>query len=388
MRILYWTSGFWPRIGGIETHSLTLVTALKQRGHQCVVITNQDLPSWQQQTNYAGITIHRYPFKAALQKNTMTLTGKILRDIKQMIAEFKPEVIHLNLGISAHIFFYNFIKKCINVPTVLTLHGLLCLEQAYKKQIDSVKRYTSLFNTCAWITTVSKALIDELEIYLPINQYNITYIHNSLPSLPLQPQPLSFKPNKIFCVGRLTYEKGFEVAIAAFAILKKTIPHVEMTIVGDDDEMANLQRLVNTLQLEASINFLGMVPQRDVLPLINEATLVIVPSHYEAFGVIALEAAMLAKPVIASKVGGLKEIIEHGKTGLLVEKNNIAAFSKAMVDLLSNPNKTTDMGLAAREHVIENFSVRQMVTRYESVYSQSIKSPKILEASHEQIYVN
>jgi len=100
------------------------------------------------------------------------------------------------------------------------------------------------------------------------------------------------------------------------------------------------------------------------------------PSRYEPFGLVALEAMQLAKPIIASRVGGLPEIIRHQDTGFLVTRNNIEELTNAMAYLITHPDEAVAMGQRARADVLKRFSIEKMVDGYEQAYCDVIQLKK------------
>ena len=128
--------------------------------------------------------------------------------------------------------------------------------------------------------------------------------------------------------------------------------------------------------------FLGMIAAEEVPPLINNATLVVMPSRMESFGFVAVEAALMARPVVATKVGGLPEIVVHSKTGLLVTNENGQELCEAISYLLDNPQMAEQMGQAARCRAMEKFSLRKCVDAYDSLYQKLGNVPVVPKAKN------
>jgi len=201
-------------------------------------------------------------------------------------------------------------------------------------------------------------------------------LYNSLPTPLLKPLTPSFTPISILLIGRLVDDKGFDLALhAIYFLLKKNIT-LDITIAGVGFEHKSLENLVNDLGLNKITTFLGSVEQQTALELINTASIVVMPSRYEPFGLVALEAMQLAKPIIASRVGGLAEIIRHQDTGLLVTRNNIEEITNAMEYLITHPDEAIAMGQRARADVLERFSIEKMVDGYEQAYRDVIQLKK------------
>jgi glycogen(starch) synthase len=344
MRILFWTNSFWPRIGGIETQSLQYLEAMSQRGHQFRVIATK-LEDLAQDDFYMDIPIKRFPFNQALGKFDPKQLGLIHHSIDALLQEFKPDVLHINVSFGWSDFFFLLFQSLFSIPVILTLHN------SPQKGIPFPEK---LFNAADQICCVSKELSREIKA-----PSKVIYCGLAMPEIRPAPPPSS---PTLLLLGRLSPEKGFDTAIKAFSLLKKKWG-AKLMIGGIGEEMPRLKELAGSLNVE----FRGKI-ERDQIPhLINEATLLIAPSHVEAFGLSALEAMQMGRPVIASNVGGLPEVVLDGKTGLLVPPKDAEALLLAIEDLLNHPEKRTAMGALGRERA-KQFSLRRLVEAYEEVY--------------------
>jgi glycosyltransferase involved in cell wall biosynthesis len=210
-------------------------------------------------------------------------------------------------------------------------------------------------------------------------------------------------------VGRLSPEKGVHVLIEAFKRLGERWPTLELHLVGAESLLpyiylypsrdpvsasvevyygsnfrdivrrqlitrgnGYLRSLVATASGDQRIVFHGEVPHTAIINFYRSATILVVPSVCnEAFGIPAIEAAACGVPVIATRSGGLPEVILHGRTGLVVSRQNAEALSGAIDELLSAPGRASAMGRAGRERVLSCFSwdnsARRLVDLIESV---------------------
>lgn len=156
----------------------------------------------------------------------------------------------------------------------------------------------------------------------------------------------------ILFVGRLEPLKGLDVLFRAVAALED-LGNITLNVVGGDEnsqEKARLQTLASRMKLTQNVRFIGSVRQ-DELPLhYNAADVCVLPSHYESFGLAALEAAACGRPVVASAVGGLPAIVRNGSTGFLVEPKHSDTMAERLCELLGDDMLRSRMGSAARAH--------------------------------------
>ena len=127
-------------------------------------------------------------------------------------------------------------------------------------------------------------------------------IYNALPEPARAPTPVSFAPPRLLCVGRVTEQKGFDTAIAAMPRVREAFPDAELMIAGDGDARRSLVELARRLNVSDCVHMAGWVPPEDVPGLIDRATLVLMPSRWEPFGLVALQAAA-AQPRVCGVTG-------------------------------------------------------------------------------------
>jgi glycogen(starch) synthase len=131
-----------------------------------------------------------------------------------------------------------------------------------------------------------------------------------------------------------------------------------------------LEQQVVQVNLTDRVELLGWVVPDEVPALLNTASLVLIPSRQESFGLVALEAAWMARPVVATCVGGLPEVVVHQQTGWLVEPENSQALAEVIAFLLDHPQRATRMGQAARRRAQEVFGFQRQVDAYSALYQQ------------------
>ena len=173
-------------------------------------------------------------------------------------------------------------------------------------------------------------------------------------------------PRTVITVANLRPEKDHDTLIAAAAAIASSFPAVTFQIVGDGPERSRLEARVAQRGLSDRIVFLGH--REDVPALLAQADVFVLPSRSEAFPNGVLEAMAAGLPVIAGAVGGLPELVDHGRTGILVEPGRPAVLAAALGELLTDRHKAARLGRAARAHVVERYSFDRMTDAFEELY--------------------
>ncbi|MBT5628387.1 MAG: glycosyltransferase [Chloroflexi bacterium] len=182
----------------------------------------------------------------------------------------------------------------------------------------------------------------------------------------------------ILFVGRLEPLKGLDVLFRAVASLENT-HSITLNVVGGDEnsqEKARLQELASRMKLTESVRFIGSVSQDELPVHYNAADVCVLPSHYESFGLAALEASACGRPVVASEVGGLPTIVQSGSTGFLVPAKQSDVMAERLCELLGDDLMRSRMGAAAREHA-ETLSWERSTDALLATYRDLIPTPSI-----------
>jgi glycosyltransferase involved in cell wall biosynthesis len=172
---------------------------------------------------------------------------------------------------------------------------------------------------------------------------------------------------RLLCIGRLIPIKGHLVLLRALSRARARVPAVTLGLAGRGPLEPALKAYARELGLEEAVRFLGFVSP--VQRAIEDAGIVVVPSLGEGFGMVALEAMERARPVIASAVGGLPEIVADGETGLVVPSGDADALAEAIVALAGDPQRAARMGAAGRERALAEFTPERSVRRVEELYT-------------------
>jgi len=178
-------------------------------------------------------------------------------------------------------------------------------------------------------------------------------------------------------VSRLDEAKGIRYFLQALPWVIAQHSKLIFLIVGDGSQRRELERLAQDLNIQSQVIFAGYRP--DVVNMLAIMDVFVLSSLYEGFPNAILEAMAMAKPVVATRVGGVPEAVEDGVTGLLVPPRDPEALAKAIIALLQDRERAKDMGRAGRERVERYFSVQRMVARTETLYEELIREKMGLE---------
>ncbi|MEK6575905.1 MAG: glycosyltransferase family 4 protein, partial [Chloroflexota bacterium] len=171
----------------------------------------------------------------------------------------------------------------------------------------------------------------------------------------------------IGAVGRLTEQKGLRYLIEALARVRRLAPDARLVIAGDGPLRGMLE--AQAAPLGEAVRFLGW--RNDVPSVMADLDVLCVPSLWEGFGLVTLEAMALSKPIVASRVSALSEIVVHGETGLLAPPADSAALADAITPLLTDPARARAMGERGRARLEKEFTVQRMARQHAVVYREA-----------------
>jgi glycogen(starch) synthase len=343
-----------------------LLRGLAARGYDFTVVTSHHYLELPDRDDYYGIPVYRFPFRSALTGGVIPEVMRLRREIARIKERWLPQLIHLNaVGPSAIFSLSSDADR--RAPLLITLHTLYGqLEHASGPGSDTLLRRS--LASAAWVTCVSEAVLADARKQAPEIIALSSVIYNGLDEPRIAPRPLPFSPPRQLCLGRFIPAKGFDLALQAVSHLVREFPDLEVVIAGDGPERASLQAQATQLGLEHSIEFTGWVPADKVPDLINTATLLLMPSRREGLPLVAIEAAQMGRPVVATRVGGLPELIVQKQTGMVVEPQDVQGLTDAIAFVLRDSDRARRMGEAARQRASEHFTFDRCIAAYEALY--------------------
>lgn len=178
----------------------------------------------------------------------------------------------------------------------------------------------------------------------------------------------------LMTAGRLHRQKGYDVLLQALSVVRKSFSGVKLLILGEGEEEKSLKKLAHSLELNERVLFLGL--RSDVDRLLQCSELFVLSSRWEGFPNVLLEAMAAGKPVVATAVGGVQELVVDQVTGMLVPPQDEAALAGAITLLLSDKKRALAMGTAGRERALHRFSMDAMLSKTEALYHKLLARKK------------
>ena len=381
MRILYVCKSLPKSFqGGIQTHVWHLSAHMANLGHDVSILTAGGLRKKTQRYTLEGRNIIELPYLPLRRQPILSILAEewsfnisVNLWLKKHVNEY--DIIHLQ-GRSGFIFPQ---KKNV-IPVVTTLHGLVNLENEKSfsaKNIDkqiheqwaSHYEKNSLLNSDGLIA-VSNEMQQEIEAVMPSIIKKITIIPNGVE------KALNVSENKtdndlLVFVGRLERIKGVFNLLNAMKTIDK---RVKLVMIGDGSERVAMEKFIHTEGLADRVTLTGALQSADVMEWISKSYALILPSFHETQGIVLLEANTLSKPVLASDIGGIKEVVENNRNGLLFNPHVYQEISEKVNFLFRNPQLAFQMGKEGKKIVETKFLWENIARRTEILYSELINT--------------
>ncbi|MHB8584906.1 MAG: glycosyltransferase family 4 protein [Thermoplasmatota archaeon] len=386
MRIILACIRYPPAPGGAEAHVAALAEGLLKRGHEVEVFTTDlktEVPFVREPglpSVVNGVPVRRFP--------AMTLGGEahyvfadgigtaLLREGR------RADIIHAHSYGYVHTLLAPFAARLAGVPFILTphFHPFWSMEGGGKRAI--------LRHTFDWtlgrldvqladrVIAVTGEELRLMESQLRLHKIRATVIPNGINIEPFrradgkafrQAFQLGDGPLVLFA-GRLASNKGLRRLVRAMGFVRRDVPDAKLVLVGEDQGLLpDLEAIAKASHVEMVST--GHLPDAMYANAIAASTVFVLPSDYEAFGIVLLEAMACGRPIVAARVGGVPDVVTHGVEGLLVQPSDEAALAGALSALLSDETRREAMGKAGRAKA--------------EAYTWDAILPRVLDVYHE-----
>jgi glycogen(starch) synthase len=363
VRILVWSEYSWPYVGGTEIQAMLLWPELLARGHDVTIFSGQAHHVQANTEAVRGVRIHRLPLRAALASGDPRRVAALCRDVSALRRRVAPDVVVV-ASLGPLDLFLHESSRSHPAPLVVTPQ-----QDIPPRLLGPSTLPGRTLRAAQWTVCCSASVRDEVCAAVPELRARTSVIYHGVP-LPPDPGPPPLDPPRLLGLGRLLSFKGFDVALRAFRVVRAHAPRARLTIAGDGPERRALEELAARLDLQDVVDFVGWVHPERVVALMATATLVLMPSRWEGLPLVALEAQAAGRPVVASRVGGLREAVADGETGSLVPPDSPAALADAVMALLSSSDALAHMGRTARARTAQVFGVTRCVDEYEALLDE------------------
>ena len=346
-------------IGGSERHLLTLLPALAAAGEE-VAFVGLDDPRWDPQPFYERLAVAHV--RLACPRD---LDPALARRLRSELRRLRPDVVHTHL---VHADVYGALAS-LRQPWALvsTKHNddpfragpFRFVERVLARRADRVIAITR---------ALARFTVDR--VGLPARKVDV--VHYGLDELPApwaEGPPPPAEGRLLLAVARLTEQKGLDVAVRALPAIPGD---VRLAVLGEGPARPALEALARELGVERRLLLPGRVG--DVAAWLERAAVVVHPARWEGFGLAVLEAMLASRPVVASAVSSIPELVADGETGVLVPPDDPDALASAVAALLQEPERAERLGRAGRERARSEFSVAAMASGTLSAYGRALAS--------------
>jgi len=366
---------------GVSSHVMGLSRALARTGHSVVVVTRAH-PDAPHDAEVGGVRVIRVPVDIPWlpEDDEVASTASANHHLVAALAHlrfFEPDVVHAHdwntalAGVVA--------ARVLGVPLVTTIHATERgrhgghVPQGAPAAVNAVEWW--LASSSTRVVCLSRFMAREIVEGFELDPAQVRLVPNGVEVRDwAPPDPAPPRDTHVMSWGRVQYEKGFQVLAQAMARVRGRVPGVRCTIAGRGPYLPELQSQVDIEGVGDLVNLAGYVPDDELRASLHRSGCVVIPSLYEPFGVVALEALAAGAPVVAALTGGLAETLDGTGAALLFEPGNAARLAEAIEIVLSDTAVRDDLVMRGNELLRDRFSWDAIAVTTAGVYSDARSS--------------
>jgi glycogen(starch) synthase len=399
MRVLHLSWEYPPVVyGGLGRHVHALAEAQVAAGHDVVVVTQHAGEGVATDRRVNGVRVVSAPYDAPRFSEHEVLAW--VRGLNHAFAkaaldlghEWRPEVVHAHDWMVADA--GATLRAGFGVPLVATVHATEAgrhqgwLPSELSKQIHhtewwltfEARRVIACSQHMRWeVTRLFELPTDKVDV-VP-NGIDLAAWTARRGDAAAARRRLAPEGPMVLMVGRLEWEKGAHTLLEAMPRLRRRFPGLRLVLVGDGSQRSELEALARSKRVSRSVTFTGWLSDVDVRAVTAAADVSVVPSVYEPFGLVALEAAALGTALVVAATGGLIEFVDDGVTGLRVPPLDPAALADAVTTVLDDDLLARRLVRNARTRLVRDHTWHSVAERTTSVYEQAVAEERTLRAS-------
>ncbi len=380
MKIVIVSSYFGNVIGGALNFIIDLYTELESNGNSVTLVLDERYKEL-----FSERKFHIVWFSSA----KITSYSPSLSFLR-IISKIDADVIHLHGYLSFQTDFGALIGYLRKIPVILTPHGsLLGYEYLYDSSTSKLPYHIHDVLTLKLPTKISKKIIATSQTeFKDCKKFGIP--ENKIKLIPLSFNPSNISKDKqkstkkirLLFVGRIVPLKNLDVLLKAVKIVKKDIPEIEFTIVGEEisgrlhGDIGYKQKLlvlVNELKIKENVKFVGWKTGKELWDIYQNSDLFLFASTYENFGLPLLEAAYFRLPLVSTDVGVAKDLIDVNKGGNIISKLDANEFAENIITLLKNDLKHEESSKFVFDES-KNFLIKSIAKKYEEIYTGCMRN--------------
>ena len=394
MRVLVVSWEYPPvLVGGLGRHVHALATGLVAAGHEVVVLTRRAAgtdavshPTGDEVVDGVRVlAVAEDPphltFEQDLVGWTLAMGHAMLRAALTGLAGWRPDVVHAHDWLVAHPAIA--LADALAVPLVATLHATEAgrhtgwLSTPLNRQVHSCEWW--LANRADTVITCSAAMRAEVAELFDLDRAAIPVLHNGIAPRRWRVSATAVAAARaahapageplLVHFGRLEHQKGGQDLIAALPRIRRHRPGARLLIAGTGSAADQLVAAAREHRVLRSVRFLGYVPDGELAALLAAADAVVLPSRYEPFGIVALEAAAAGAALVTSTAGGLGEVVRDGETGVTFPPGDVAGLAAAVGRVLDDPDAARRRARAARDRLTTDFDWARIAAATAQVYA-------------------
>lgn len=389
LKILLLSWEYPPNIvGGLSRHVSGLAVHMADLGHEVHVLTahNGEIPTYETES---GVHVHRVKPVNNQDDYFLSWIGGLnlamVFKAERLAEEILFDLVHAHdwlVGTAAIA-----IKETLKIPLLSTIHAT---EHGRNNGIyNEIQQFVhekeqQLINNTDQLIVCSEYMKDSLESIFQAEDSKIAVIPNGVELPAVEIDVFKIFPGLtsrkyIFSIGRIVKEKGFETIVEAAAIAKSKGLDYFFMIAGKGPMLDTYRRKVMDSHLENHVAFIGFVSDEQRNALLSGCDIAVFPSLYEPFGIVALESMILAKPTIVSKTGGIKGIVKHLQTGMLMSPGNAESLLEQIDFLINNPCHAEEIGQKGRQVVKSLYGWKRIASETTRVIEDMLINKRVNE---------
>ncbi len=356
-------------VGGTERHLYNLLHGLDKKRFLPRLVCTWKLGKIGRKLQEEGFSVQALGFYKGYDPRIALKLGKI-------IAEWKPHILH------TYLFGFHLL------PGIPARWKRVPLNISSRREIGDWKKFYHWWITRAgnWFTDWTVACSEEVKRYtirkekLPEDRIEVIYNGINLEDFSFQPS-FDRREKKVGVIANFYPEKGQRFFLQAVPHIKQVFPDTEFILVGEGERRQATENLCKEMGIGGMVKFLGL--REDIPEILSSLRVLVIPSVREGLPNVLLEALSTGTPVVATRVGGIPEVIRQGEEGILIPPADPMSIKQAVCFLLSHPEKAREMGRKGRKLAETRFSLQRMLQDYQQMYLFLLSKKK--EAGRKEI---